>query len=475
MKPLLPLQHYHFEKGKSLQAGGHYNQAEAAYRTVLEEIPDDPRVWNNLGTLFEVQERFVEAEHAYTTALAAAPDSPIILFNLAHLHQADHRLATAVTHYRKAAEIRPDHFGTWFNLGHVYLELAEHEKAAECFTAALLLDPESAPAASSLGAAHFRAGKLKEARTALEAAVRLAPGEASDHFLLGRIQESLGALDDAAASYSMAISLNPRSEISQESLGRTLHAAGKHEDAIAFFRAWVEREPENGIASHMLASLSGENVPSRCSDAYVRETFDRFAGDFEATLQRLGYRAPESLAALLAAHVAPEGALTVLDAGCGTGLCAPLFRPYAAELHGVDLSSGMLARARARGGYEELVEGELVSFLRTRPGVYDLIVSADTVEYFGDLEGLFAAAREALRAGGRFLFSVERHDDVASPAGYRLQESGRYAHTAAYVREALEQHGFTVRAMDEGVLRTETGLPVVGLHILAEAGGGEDS
>jgi len=32
----------------------------------------------------------------------------------------------------------------------------------------------------------------------------------------------------------------------------------------------------------------------------------------------------------------------VLDAGCGTGLCGPILRPYAAGLVGVDLSEGML-------------------------------------------------------------------------------------------------------------------------------------
>ena len=44
----------------------------------------------------------------------------------------------------------------------------------------------------------------------------------------------------------------------------------------------------------------------------------------------------------------------VLDAGCGTGLCGPLLRPYAKRLVGVDLSSGMLERARAAVGAAHL-------------------------------------------------------------------------------------------------------------------------
>jgi SAM-dependent methyltransferase len=50
----------------------------------------------------------------------------------------------------------------------------------------------------------------------------------------------------------------------------------------------------------------------------------------------------------------------VLELGCGTGLCAALFRPAAARLVGVDVSARMLERARARGLYDELLLGDAV-------------------------------------------------------------------------------------------------------------------
>jgi predicted TPR repeat methyltransferase len=56
---------------------------------------------------------------------------------------------------------------------------------------------------------------------------------------------------------------------------------------------------------------------------------------------------------------APDGRCVALDAGCGTGLCGPLLRPYASELTGVDLSAGMLDRARPRQVYDHLEKGEL--------------------------------------------------------------------------------------------------------------------
>ena len=85
----------------------------------------------------------------------------------------------------------------------------------------------------------------------------------------------------------------------------------------------------------MLAASTGRDVPPRASDAFVVNTFDNFASSFEVKLESLSYRAPALVADTLAdAGLAPDGRLVVLDAGCGTGLCGPLLRPYASRLVG---------------------------------------------------------------------------------------------------------------------------------------------
>jgi predicted TPR repeat methyltransferase len=91
-------------------------------------------------------------------------------------------------------------------------------------------------------------------------------------------------------------------------------------------------------------------VPDRASDDYVRRTFDHFADAFDENLRDLGYRAPQLVAEALERHRGAAGdvvKLDVLDAGAGTGLCGPLLRDRAGTLVGVDLSSGMLEKARA--------------------------------------------------------------------------------------------------------------------------------
>jgi predicted TPR repeat methyltransferase len=120
-----------------------------------------------------------------------------------------------------------------------------------------------------------------------------------------------------------------------------------------------------------------------------------------------GDAGPELVTEALREDGLRPGGLDILDAGCGTGLCGALLRPFANRLHGVDLSPGMLEKARADGHYDALIECELTAFMDARPQHYDVIACADTLCYFGDLHSVVKAAGVALRMAGRFAFSVE--------------------------------------------------------------------
>ena len=169
----------------------------------------------------------------------------------------------------------------------------------------------------------------------------------------------------------------------------------------------------------------------------------------------------------------PSRHYEVLDAGCGTGLCAPFIAPFARRLTGVDLSAGMLAIAREKRLYDELVQAELTEFLESRVEDFDLIVSADTLVYFGDLSPVLTAAAASLRSNGRLVFTLEH---LADPAGldYRLEWHGRYSHARGYVDALLTCAGLTP-TIEEAELRMEAGKAVAGLAIDARKQGGDQA
>ena len=137
------------------------------------------------------------------------------------------------------------------------------------------------------------------------------------------------------------------------------------------------------------------------------------------------------------------------------------------HLTGVDLSAGMLERARSRGVYADLVKGELTDYLSARRDAFDLIISADTLVYFGRLDTVAQAVTAALRPGGVLAFTVEAAADDLPGEGYRINPHGRYSHCRSYVAQVLSDAGLRVEAIDAAVLRREGGAPVNGLVVTA--------
>jgi predicted TPR repeat methyltransferase len=210
-----------------------------------------------------------------------------------------------------------------------------------------------------------------------------------------------------------------------------------------------------------------EGTPAMTA-TYVRRLFDQHAPDFEASLmRRLDYRGPAILLdALKAATGKPLEFGSVLDLGCGTGLAGVAIRPFCDRLVGMDLSSGMLEVARAKGVYDRLAVAELSEFLTTEAGAqHHLVLAADVFVYCGDLAPIAAAVVRVMAPGGWFAFTVESHDG----SGIRLQPTLRHAHGAAHVRSAIEAAGLQLRHLEPVSTRKEKGEWVAGLVAVAMA------
>jgi predicted TPR repeat methyltransferase len=222
------------------------------------------------------------------------------------------------------------------------------------------------------------------------------------------------------------------------------------------------------VARHLISACTGQDVPARASDDTVRTMFKSFAESFDEVLARIQYRAP-ALVAQAAAEVMgpPEARLDILDAGCGTGLCGEHFKPFARRLVGVDLSLEMLQKAAVRKLYDDLIVGELTAFVGVVAAAWDVVISADTLVYFGDLAPVMAAARRGLRLGGHLVFTLERAGEAEAPGGFRINPHGRYSHTDAYVRAVLGAAGLEPRQVTQVHLRLEFSKPVEGLLVVA--------
>ncbi|MEN8177258.1 MAG: tetratricopeptide repeat protein [Pseudomonadota bacterium] len=415
-----------------------------------------------------------EANTIYQQVLDINPQHPDALHFLGVLSHQQGESGKALDLIRKAISVNPKHPDFHNNLGNVLKETGKPGEAAEAYQACLKIDPENANALCNLGAVLKDDKRYKEALTSLEHAIELAPKHSQAYHNLGNVLKKLERYDEAIDAYRESIKLIEPEEsatyisTAYKSLGRMLYRERKFDEAVAVYKQWLSFDPDNPTAQHLLAACSGKEIPDRASDAFVAETFDIFAGSFDDVLKRLEYRAPELVLSAIKSQLnEPDNQLAILDAGCGTGLLGILIRDYAQHLVGVDLSKGMIDKAKGRGIYNELEIAELTEFMRKKPDAFDLIASADTLCYFGDLTHAFQAASAALRKNGLLIFTLEEAIDPAPEETYHLNPHGRYSHTQEYIAKAIQDAGMRVESIKTDALRNEGGTPVKGFIVTA--------
>ncbi len=436
-EPAPPLREVGLDEAMSIailfQQHGQLAEAEGVYRKILELVPDHADALHFCGVLAHQQGRSQEGIGLIQSSLAIEPGRADCYSNLGIIFKAQQRLDEAVAAYQQAITLEPAHWNAHNNLGVLF-------KAQ---------------------------GRLDEAEAAYREAIRLNADYADAYHNLGILLGNRGRTREAVACYCKVTTLSPRHPEARRLLAMAHCTLGEDDKAVAIFEEWLREEPDNVVAQHMLAACSGRSVPERASDAYVEKVFDEFANSFDAKLAKLSYQAPQVVAAMLAdAGLEPNGSLDVLDAGCGTGLCGPLVRPYARRLTGVDLSGKMLDRAREKQAYDTLEKGELTAYLRTHPGEFDVVISADTLVYFGALDDVIGAAAAALKPGGVLVFTVEDEAGDAEGVDYRICTHGRYGHARGYIEGLLAAAGLRTHIV-KVELRMEAGAPVAGFAVRA--------
>jgi predicted TPR repeat methyltransferase len=271
-------------------------------------------------------------------------------------------------------------------------------------------------------------GDWRAAAELFEQTLERSPRWAAAWFALGEAREKLGDLDAAAQAFRMSLA--------------------------------ADRSDAQG-ATARLALIGRGDAPSALPKAYVARLFDDYAPRFDAHLtDNLGYRAPALIADALGAAAPGHRFASGLDLGCGTGLMAEALRGRVDRLTGVDLSPGMIAKARERGLYDRLIVGDAGAMLGSEPrGAFDLIVAADSLVYIGDLKPLFAAVAAALAVGGLLASSIES----CAGDGFKLGPTMRFGHGRPYVEAAALDAGLAPLLIQAASTRTEAGADTPGL------------
>ncbi|MEM9189970.1 MAG: methyltransferase domain-containing protein [Myxococcota bacterium] len=134
------------------------------------------------------------------------------------------------------------------------------------------------------------------------------------------------------------------------------------------------------------------------SEGATRRYYDDFSERYERG-RRKGYHALIDELEFEVLRPLVEGR-RVLEVGCGTGLILERLRPLAGELQGIDLSPGMLEKARARGF--DVTEGN-VTALPFDDATFDVVCSFKVLAHVPDIGKALAEIARVTKPGGHMV------------------------------------------------------------------------
>lgn len=158
----------------------------------------------------------------------------------------------------------------------------------------------------------------------------------------------------------------------------------------------------------------------------LQQYYDRWSSSYENDLLSMGYDAPERAAAALREQGIDPG-VPILDAGCGTGLTGKALQAQGFErVTGLDISGESLAKAKAKGCYERLVQCNLNEPLALDDDAFGAAQCIGTLTYVDNIEGLMRELCRVVRPTGvvQFTHRQDLYDDAFSAALARLVGEG---------------------------------------------------
>jgi tetratricopeptide (TPR) repeat protein len=247
--------------------------AEKLFRRAVAAAPRNSQYQINLALTLTDEKRFTEASHVLRSVAAAEPANMAALTAQGMVMMRLRQLDDAIVIFRKVAAAEPASASAHLNLG---IALADSERQAEalaCFDQAIRLSPRLAAAHFDRGRALYDLKRYDEAKPAFETARRLNPADIQTVYRLGLVEARLNHMSEAAALLKQTVAADPKNASARSELGQALVQLGDEDAGLMQLRKAVELDPSDSQATYaLLRVLSGRDSPEAARYAQrVRE------------------------------------------------------------------------------------------------------------------------------------------------------------------------------------------------------------
>ena len=242
-------------KAKSHAKKGDLAEAEKLYETILQNLSNNIRGQQGLGSLNKPiqrnviqnppQEEFsqlvklynqgqIEAVIEQAEALTAQYPGAYVVWNMLGASRAQKGMLDEATMraFNNSISLKPDYADAYYNMGYALYYLDKLDEAIWAYKKAISLKPDYAEAYSNLGMALKKQDKLDEAIDFYKKCMSLRPNYAEVYNNLGVVFQAQGKFDEAIDAYKKCISFKPDYAEAYDNMGVALKDQGKFDESI---------------------------------------------------------------------------------------------------------------------------------------------------------------------------------------------------------------------------------------------------
>src|SRR5436309_3468471 len=186
-----------------------FGAALELYETLIREVPDSPKLWNERGVVLHQAGRTDDALASYRQAVEVDPKYALAWNNLGVLvtHAGD--TEEAIEALRTALQLRAGFSAARLNLALLLYQLRRFQLSLEAYRQVLSTEPRSAAAWNGIGLVLVELKRFADARNAFVRAVETDPEHAGAHYNLSFTLSNLGDFDGALRATKRALELDP--------------------------------------------------------------------------------------------------------------------------------------------------------------------------------------------------------------------------------------------------------------------------
>ena len=238
------------------QQAGQPREAEALYRSYLDQDPDSAEANHNLGLIVMERGQFGAAIAYFARAARLQPGLLEAHLNLGEAFAKAGSWAEAEASFRRATSLAGGKARPHVRLADLLAGRGRLEEAESSYREAIRIDPQFCDAYNNLSNLLRQQDRRDEALAMLGRALEIDPAYVRAHNNTGNILRDLDRLEDSVASYREAVRLAPDFALAHFNLGNALRDLGRMPEAEASFRRAIELNPAHADAYRHLAQVA---------------------------------------------------------------------------------------------------------------------------------------------------------------------------------------------------------------------------